>query len=288
MQILSPEGKQIIEDMAKRHGFSTDAVLSMLEAMIKANGNMAQFNHREFGGSGQWMKGGMTMVSDMFNNHLKNRIESLCFDLAQLVAQQPDLRQNSALQSQYQGSDGRSGSKIFANNMASVSPSGSWWPAALGMPDSAGSQNGIRYAYFAQAHRLAIELNNKLTVYDTLDHRIGGFSQQQSAGGSISFSSQRGLVDLAQLPVVSNDSIVKTEDSGNPASAPTAGMPLPASAPLSSPTPAPSPDWQRPASAVMDGAAILDLIEKLAELRSRGLLSEAEFTKKKTELLDRL
>jgi len=42
-----------------------------------------------------------------------------------------------------------------------------------------------------------------VTIYDTLDHQIGGFSQQQSSGGSLSFSSQYGLIDVASLPVIS-------------------------------------------------------------------------------------
>ena len=42
-----------------------------------------------------------------------------------------------------------------------------------------------------------------MTVYDTLDHQIGGVSQQQSGDASFTFVSQRGLVRLADLPVVS-------------------------------------------------------------------------------------
>jgi hypothetical protein len=64
MRKLTPAGQQLIEEVAQRHGFSTDAVMSMLESVIRGNGSMAQFNHPEFGGSGQWMRGGMTMVSD--------------------------------------------------------------------------------------------------------------------------------------------------------------------------------------------------------------------------------
>ena len=45
----------------------------MLESVVNGNGAMAQFSHPEFGGSGQWMRGGMIMVSDMFNNYLKGR-----------------------------------------------------------------------------------------------------------------------------------------------------------------------------------------------------------------------
>ena len=46
---------------------------------------MAQFSHPDFSGSGQWMCGGMTMVSDMFNNQLKGRVNSLCAELSNLV-----------------------------------------------------------------------------------------------------------------------------------------------------------------------------------------------------------
>lgn len=36
------------------------------EQTINGNGSMAQFSHPEFSGSGQWMRGGMIMVSDIF------------------------------------------------------------------------------------------------------------------------------------------------------------------------------------------------------------------------------
>ena len=67
MRPLSAAGQQAIHDLAQRHGFSPDAVLGLLEAVIHGHGSMAQFNHPEFGGSGQWMPGGMTMLSDMFS-----------------------------------------------------------------------------------------------------------------------------------------------------------------------------------------------------------------------------
>ena len=64
---------------------------------------MAQFNHPEFAGSGQWMRGGMTMVSDMFNNSLKGRVDGLCSELSNVVASQPDLVRSGSFQSQSQG-----------------------------------------------------------------------------------------------------------------------------------------------------------------------------------------
>jgi len=33
----------------------------MLFAVLAGNGSMAQFDHAEFAGSGQWMQGGMIM-----------------------------------------------------------------------------------------------------------------------------------------------------------------------------------------------------------------------------------
>ena len=78
MRELTPAGQQLINDVAQRHGFSTDAVMTMLQAVVNGNGTMAQFNHWELGGGGQWMQGGMTMVGDMFNHGLKAKVDNLC------------------------------------------------------------------------------------------------------------------------------------------------------------------------------------------------------------------
>jgi hypothetical protein len=288
MRQLSPAGQQKIQDIAQRHGFGTEAVTNMLEAVIHGNGSMAQFSHPEFGGSGQWMQGGMTMVSDMFNNTLKGRVDGLCSELSALVASQPDLVRSGSFQSQNQGhqaqgnyGDGQQqhghGSSQQQGPSGPVGPvslfvppapgnSGDWWPAGLGWPNSTGAQNGVRYAYFAQARRLAIEVNGRVTVYDTLDHQIGGFSQQQSVGGSLSFSSQYGLVDVASLPVVSGDG-----------AAPQQSQPAPA-------TPVPERTGAQPAGPT----DIFATIEKLADLRAKGILSDEEFSTKKAELLSRL
>src|SRR5258706_4838481 len=235
MRKLTPAGQQLIEEVAQRHGFSTDAVMSMLESVIRGNGSMAQFNHPEFAGSGQWMRGGMTMVSDMFNNYLKGRVDALCSELSNLVANQPELVRSGSFQSQSQGGSGygqaqtgygssqqqgsggayaysggngaSSGGSAFGAASLFVPPGPDWWGTELRFPNGTGAQNGVRYAYFAQARRLAIEVNGRVTVYDTLDHQIGGFSQQQSYGGTLSFNSQYGLIDVASLPVVSVDGV---------------------------------------------------------------------------------
>ena len=103
MQELTPDGQAVVNDLAARHGFSTDAVTHMLVAVLNGNGGMAQFSHGEFGGSGQWMRGGMLMLGDMFNGHLKGRVQSLCNDIANLLANQPGLLRQGSFQSQGQG-----------------------------------------------------------------------------------------------------------------------------------------------------------------------------------------
>jgi Short C-terminal domain len=282
MRQLSAAGQRAINDLAQRHGFSSDAVASMLESVVNGNGAMAQFSHPEFGGSGQWMRGGMIMVSDMFNNSLKGRIDGLCNELSGLVANEADLISNGSFQSQSQGGQRQaaygggqqqqSGSGPVGRVSLFVSPSagssGHWWPTDLGRPTSTGAQNDVRYAYFAQTRRLAIEVNGRVTVYDTLDHQISGFSQQQSSGGSLTFSSQHGLVDVASLPVLSVDGV-------------------PRHAPVPTPTPSPVPQSSVGAPSVGQ-ADVFATIEKLAELRDKGILGEEEFATKKAELLARL
>ena len=284
MQQLSPAGQQIIDGIAKRYGYSSDAVLSMLQSVINGNGSMAQFNHPEFAGSGQWMNGGMTMVSDMFNNHLKGSVNNLCSELSQLVAAQPDLLRSGSFQSQSQGGqqqnnysggyDGNTRNNAAGSGASLFVPpapgsSADWWGADLRWPNSTGAQNDVQYAYFAQACRLAIRVNGKVTIYDTLDHQIGGFSQQQSYGGSLSFNSQYGLIDVARLPVVSVDGVAPVPQASQ------AVQPAPAAAQPSNPGMAGDLD-------------IFATIDKLAELRSRNVLTDAEFETKKAELLARL
>ena len=78
MPQLTDQGLQKINDLAQRYGVSTDAVMALLQAVLNGNGTMAQFEHRELGGAGQWMPGGMTMVGDMFNHDLKAKVDGLC------------------------------------------------------------------------------------------------------------------------------------------------------------------------------------------------------------------
>ena len=106
MTQLSPKGLRTVEEIAHRTGFSQDAVTSMLVSIVRGRGGMAQFSHPEFGGSGQWMAGGAIMISDMFNNGLKARVDALCNELSALICSEPDFVVADSFQSQSQGANG--------------------------------------------------------------------------------------------------------------------------------------------------------------------------------------
>jgi hypothetical protein len=248
--------------------------MTLLQAVVNGNGQMAQFNHPDLSGSGQWMRGGMTMVGDMFNSGLQSKVNGLCSELSQLLAQQPFMPFPASFQSQSQGgaqradSEGAGSASLFVPE-PSGRASGQWWPPELGFPNATGAQNRVRYAYFGPTHRLAVELNGRITVYDTLDHQIGGVSQQQGTGGSITFTSQYGTVNVSMLPVVSVD--------GAPNNAREVRQ---ATSSVSHPEPS-------RAETVQEGD-IFAKIERLADLQKKGLLSPEEFASKKAELLSRL
>ena len=227
--------------VARETGFSEDAVHAMLDALVAGGGTMAQFDHREFGGPGQWMRGGMLMTSDLFDHAMKARIEALCQALLPLVGifESP----GGPFQSQSQ----HSGTGRPARNEA-------WWPRELGRPDSTGTQNHSRYAYFSAPRRLVVDDGEHVAVYDTGDHDIRGVSQQQGAGGATLFTSQHGTVALDGLariggaPVTDEPQKARTATTGDPFTA----------------------------------------LEQLASLRERGIISDAEFAAKKSELLARI
>lgn len=262
MRQLSQAGLQAVSDIAQRHGFSQDAVVHMLDAVVQGNGTMAQFNANEFGGSGQWMQGGMIMLSDMFNNYLKGRIDALCNELSNLSANHGGLYAPAA------------------TTVGGAFYGGDWWGGDFGPVTASGSQNNARYAYFADACRLAIEINGSVTVYNTLDHQIGGVGQQQSWGGSMTFTSQYGLVDVGGLPVVSVNGQAPLQQSAAYAPEP-AYAPVPAHA-------SSQPTYAAVTNAPAGEVDIFSAIEKLAGLHARGILSDNEFASKKAELLGRL
>jgi hypothetical protein len=267
MYRFTAQGQQSVEDIAQRYGVSTDVVRTLLDALITGHGTMAQFTHPELGGSGQWMHDGMIMVGDMFNHALQAKVDGVCTELARLLAQQPGVMQAVSRQAHSPSPGGRqpAGPEVsLAVPTASRTPS-QWWPAELGRPSSTGVQNHIRYAYFPAPRRLALDINGHVTIYDTLDYQISGVAQQQSTGVSLTFTSQCGVVQLASLPVVSVDGVPQAETR--------AAHP-------------PEPGLSAPAAQSQE--EIMTTIERLAALHHKGLLSDEEFTAKKTELLQRL
>jgi len=157
-----------------RHGFSVKATRALWTALVQGNGGMAQFSHPELGGLGQWVRGGMTMVGDMFNHDLAARVGALCGELAELVAAMPP--------------------EVVAAPSALA-----WWPAGWGSPSVRGGQDDHAYAWFAQRRRLAIRRGGQVDFFDTADHRITGASQQQGSAYGLAFTSQLGTVNVAQL-----------------------------------------------------------------------------------------
>jgi len=264
MQQLTNAGQNIVSDIARRYNLSQDAVIHMLVAVNNGSGSMAQFNCPELGGGGQWMRGGMTMVGDMFNHGLKMTVDNLCSELANVLAT----------------------TQVFPPVPVGSRNSNQWWPADLGSPFSSGAQNNIRYAVFPQ--RLAVELNGQVTVYDTLNHSIGGVSQQQGGDTSLTFSSQFGTVSVSSLPIVSGAGLPPAPQTNFAAPPPAPAFNQPntyfdnSSAPASMPTPINMPADN---SSRTD---IIALIESLSRLRDAGALTDMEFNAKKTELLSRL
>jgi Short C-terminal domain len=240
-------------------------VLAMLFAIHAGGGPMAQFSIPELGGSGQWMRGGMTMVGNMFDNALKARVDALCGELSQLLNTTTVFPASPA-------------------NSAIGFTSANWWPADLGVPSATGAQNDARYAIFPSTRRLAIQINGVTKIFDTAEHHIGGVQQQQGGGyGSVSFTSQLGTFSVSSLSELGAREVAET-----PTAAPAPqyqgqyqSSPPPKSAP---PTPAAEPS--RGASG--DPTTIVAAIESLAGLHQRGILSDDEFATKKAELLARL
>ncbi|GLK79950.1 SHOCT domain-containing protein [Methylopila turkensis] len=281
--LWTDEASTAIGEIARRHGFSDEAGRAMADALSAGSGSMAQFGHHELGGMGQWSRGGMLMIGDMFNHGLKARVGGLADDLSAAMASGAITARRPA--------PGQS-SLGFAN----------WWPEELGVPSATGAQNGQRYAVFPGTGRLAIERDGRVRIYDVGDHNIGGAGQQQGGGDSLSFSTDRGSIgvhDLREVGAATVEPDRAADVAPSPRSEP---EPQPSFAPAPStpwtretegaaaPAPSARPDELRTAAARPSDAASdpIELIRKLAALRDAGVLTDDEFQAKKTELLARI
>jgi hypothetical protein len=93
-------------------------------------------------------------------------------------------------------------------------PRDTWWPKELGTPSALGAQNDLRYAFFPEVGRLAVQANGQVSVYDTGGHQIAGFSQQQAPGGAVVFTTPGGSVSLSSLSAVGVGTSQQAQSSG--------------------------------------------------------------------------
>jgi hypothetical protein len=181
---MSESDDELVYRMANKHSVSPAAVQVVLAALRSGGGRMAQFSHADFGGMSQWSPG-MSMVGDMFNTQLKAKLDGLCSDIA----------------AHLDASGAAGGTRSAADEVSyrSMSRSADWWPAGLGRAGAVGVQNDLRYAVFPETRRLVIDDRGTVSVYDTGHHRIFGVVQAQSGDRTLSFTSQDGLVRVADL-----------------------------------------------------------------------------------------
>ncbi|GJD95125.1 SHOCT domain-containing protein [Methylobacterium iners] len=209
--------------VADRHGVSLEAVRHLLRALEAGHGTMAQFDHPDLGGFGQWSAGGMIMIGQMFDSGLKARVAALCDELSRSLP--------VAAWGEARG--------------------GGWWPPELGQPATSGAQNAMRYAYFPRHRRLAVEIDGRLAVYDTGEHEISGVSQAQGGGQSLRFTGRGGAVDLAALTQL---------DGSGPAVAP---VPAEPSRPSPPSMPSPPADVPTPPTVQGDILSTLERLAEL-------------------------
>jgi hypothetical protein len=181
--------KTLVQDVSRRNRLSEEAVTILLRALESSGYTMAQFNHSELGGMGQW-SAGMIMIGDLSNSDLKGRVERACSELAEGM----------------RGASNSTGSSGLPSIIASTIPSGNvesnnrnWWPETFGTVSSSGSQNGCDYVYSRATNRLAIRRGSELTIYDTGKHEIYGVAQQQGSSSSLEFQSQLGTITAGEL-----------------------------------------------------------------------------------------
>ena len=151
-----------LPEIARRTGLSLPAIESLREALVRGKGMQAQFNHPDLGGMGQWMRGGMVMIGDMFNTALATKVANAC----SLLAERVDVEVTS----------GKS----------------CWWPREYGDPSMHASQDRLDYAYFPHRRLVAVRRDGHVSWYEIDD--VEGLSAQ---GGQIIVHTSGGLRTLS-------------------------------------------------------------------------------------------
>lgn len=250
------ERRASLSSIADRHGVSVEAVQHLVSALGAGHGTMAQFDHPDLGGLGQWSRGGMIMTGRMNDHALRAKVDALCTELAATLP----LPETHGLPG-----------------------TGNWWPEGLGVPSSVGAQDGTRYAFFPASRRLAVETGDGVALYDLGDREVTGVSQQQGGGSSFRFSGPAGSFALRDLKLVEPGPVAPPAEErliSNAENVATTPADAGSVAQRSETIPARHPNTE--------AGDILTLLERLAELHRKGVLTDAEFAGKKTELLARL
>ncbi|MBO9471851.1 SHOCT domain-containing protein [Endozoicomonas sp. G2_2] len=245
---------------SRQYGFSEDAVRHLFEAVTQGGGDMAMFDHPEFHGPGQWMRGGLMMTTTPGDRVLNNAIESLCNRLSALL--------------RAQHAPGQSGYRRISPEArawdTSVSPRQRWWPHEWGDPVATGHTDDLAYAFFDDAARMAIRSGDQVDLYKTADHCITGIAQaQQGTSATLVFTTPFGELPLDELARCDDD---RNNPAGN-ATATEHRSGEPAAAEQATP---------------QSSMEILEAIEKLGALHREGVLTDDEFNAKKQALLNRL
>ena len=177
---------ELVDRLARQHSVSREAVQVVMTALRNGGGRMAQFSHADFGGMSQWSSG-MSMVGDMFNTQLKSKLDALCTDIA------------ASIDASELAGGGMRSTIVGGVSYRSMSSSSDWWPSGLGRAGAVGAQNDLRYAIFPETRRLVLDDRGTVSIYDTGSHRIFGVAQAQSSDQTLTFTSQDGLVKVADL-----------------------------------------------------------------------------------------
>ncbi|WP_423821055.1 SHOCT domain-containing protein [Salinisphaera sp. SPP-AMP-43] len=244
--------EQHLARLAEQYGFSHEAVAHLFEAVSAGGGDMAMFDHPEYRGPGQWMRGGLIMITDPADGLLKNRIDALCHALSRLLREStPDTIHR----------------RISDHARAWDTPGNlrhAWWPAELGEPAISGETERLAYAYFEAACRFAIRYDGAIVWYDTGEHRLTGIAQHSGASpADLVLTSTQAALALAELKRIES---VEDETSA----------------------PGSMPGGAVAGERLSESTAIFEALERLAALRDQGVLTEDEFVAKKQELLSRL
>lgn len=197
--------------------------MSIYDGLRRSGGRMVQFSHPDLGGMGQWSSG-MLMIGDFSNSELKERVRSMCAELADFTVETSEvdkvepkdpmkrlepMKRMEPMKHLEQMKPMEPMKPIEPmKQMKPMEPfkpfeNIQWWPTSLGAPSSVGAQNQSRYAYFPETNRLAIEHDGAVTVFDTGKHKIHGASQAQGESNSLAFDSQLGRVTLSDFREVS-------------------------------------------------------------------------------------